>query len=175
MYGTKTNKLLVGLLLFVSAVFCISTSQAAQKFTRSQAYGDWTLNCSKDNNPKTKSKEKCSLQQNIVHKKGSRLLTIKIIKIKKRAEKMAVFAIPLGFYIPDGAKIIIDKGKSRRLLVTHCIPSGCMAQISLSRKLFNELSKGKKMYVGVVTGNRAKKLSFPISLKGISSGLSAIK
>jgi invasion protein IalB len=167
-------------LLFVLAiaVFMLHfhSAHAAQKFTRSQAFGDWVLKCSKDNDPKAKnSKEKCSLQQSMVNEKRVRVLAVSIVKVAKRAEKLIVFALPLGFYLPDGVKVTVDKGKPRNLLVTNCTQSGCNARISLDKKLSKELYKGEKLKITLFTGDRTKKLDFAVSLKGISGGVKAVK
>ena len=161
--------------IFLVAFLFPIPSEAAPQFTRSQAYGDWILKCAKDNNPKAKKSESCSLNQKLVNKNGANVMTINIIKIPKRAEKLAVFLMPLGFYIPDGAKITIDEGKPRRLLITYCVQNGCAAQISLDRRLSKELALGKTMNISLFTRDRAKKLNFAISLKGISAGLKAVK
>ena len=172
-----SNHMNIKLLLIAFAVVLspYNSAQAAQKFTRSQAYGDWALNCSKNNNPKVKVTEKCVLQQKLLAQNGQTLVVIRILKIDNRAEKLAMFALPLGLNIPEGAKITIDKGNPRRLLITHCIKGGCMAQISLDKRLSRELSKGKKMKISVFTGDGRKKMEFPSSLKGLTSGLKATK
>ncbi|MBF0358320.1 MAG: invasion associated locus B family protein [Magnetococcales bacterium] len=160
--------------IFVVALLPYNSSQAAQAFSRSQAFGDWVLNCTKDNDPNVKSTERCSLQQKLITDKGDRLVVINIIKIPDVKEKLALFTLPLGFYIPDGVEITIDSGKPRRLLIAYCVQVGCVAQISLEKKLFKQMSAGKKLKVRLVTHNRAKKLEFIMSLKGISAGIKAV-
>jgi invasion protein IalB len=163
------------LLLVVAILLPVHTSQAAQQFTRSQAYGNWMLRCAKDDNPKVKSKEKCSLLQNMMTEKGERLLSVNMVSVGKKKAKVAVFTLPLGFYIPDGVQLAVDKGKTRNLAVAFCTQAGCIAQLKMDRKLIKELIDGGKMKLSMVTGNRLKKLEFAISLKGITAGLNAVK
>jgi invasion protein IalB len=162
-------------ILFVFFLLPYHSSEAVQKFTRSQAYGDWVLNCSKESDPEIKTSESCSLHQQVMTEKGARLLSVSIATVSKREEKIASFSLPLGFYIPDGVKITVGKGKTRRLLVTMCTQKGCFAEIILDKELSRELSLGKKLKLALLTGDRVKNLDFSVSLKGISVGLRSVK
>ncbi|MBF0453243.1 MAG: invasion associated locus B family protein [Magnetococcales bacterium] len=162
--------------LFFGILLPFQSSHAVPKFTRSQAYGDWVLNCAKDTDPKVEKSESCSLSQKIVTEKGVRILGVNIVNTPAKKRDQAIFSLPLGFYIPDGVKVSVDKGRTRRLLVAFCTQqAGCVAQIELDKKFSRELASGKKMKVTLHTVDRKKQMDFAVSLKGIAAGLRAIK
>ena len=163
------------LVTFFAILLTSHTALAAQKFTSSKVYGDWVLNCSKKDDTKDDAKETCSLQQKMLTEKGAMILSISILKTGNAEERVAVFLLPLGFYIPGGVYITVDSGKPRRLLVNYCTQSGCAAQSPLEKNLFIEMALGNKMKVSMVSGNRSKKLDFALSLRGITAGLKALR
>ncbi|MBF0453236.1 MAG: invasion associated locus B family protein [Magnetococcales bacterium] len=167
----------VKLLLIVVAVLFLPfhLSHAEQKFTRSQVFGDWVLNCSKNDDPKVKAGESCVLQQKLLTEKGQKIIQMTIGMDNSKKSLAAVLSLPLGFYIPDGVKILIGSGSPQDLLVKTCFQTGCLGEIFIDRRMKKELSVGKSLKIIMVTGDRTKKLEFPMSLKGISEGLKSIK
>lgn len=164
----------MGLALVVLFAWGAGSVQAGQKFTRSQAFDDWVLNCAENDDPKNSGKEHCVLQQRMLTEKGERIMTVNIVMAEKN-DLLAVFTLPLGFFIPDGVKVAVDGAKSRDLEVAFCTQAGCVARIAVDDRFAAEMARGKQLKVAMITGDRTKKLEFPVSLKGISAGLKAIK
>ncbi len=164
----------------LSVILCtfllpIHDAQAAPKFTRSSAYGDWILNCTKDDDPKKKAPERCGLSQKLMNERGNVFLAVNILNVDKAGNKAMLFTIPLGFYLPAGVTATVDNRKARNLLVVFCTQEGCAARLPLDAKLTYELSRGKKMMIRLKSGDQAQNIQMGVSLKGITAGLKAVK
>jgi invasion protein IalB len=161
--------------MIVFALLPISPSNGAQKFTRSKVFGDWILQCSKDDSPKSTAKERCNLKQRMLNKKGQVMMQVVVGRIGNQKHLSAVFTLPLGFSIPKGVSISVDKNKPRKLTVNTCLQGGCIAETKINWAMRKEMSAGKQLKVAMTVGGKSQLIELPISLKGISNGIKSIK
>ncbi|MBF0383427.1 MAG: invasion associated locus B family protein [Magnetococcales bacterium] len=171
------RSLVIGVVLsaFLVVMIPASTLDSAPRFTRSQAYGDWLLNCFEPASKSNKQqKESCVLRQQLTHQSGKRLILITIVQEQKKQVSVRLI-LPLGFDIPKGVKLQVDGGSSYPLQILSCHNVGCQAEAKMSSKMRRSFVRGKMMHVVMTSSGDNKTLKFPLSLRGISNGINSIK
>jgi len=116
--------------------------------------------------------EKCNLIHQIKNKSNQQVLKIEALKII--GDDVILFYLPLGAYLPAGAKLII--GESEYLMpITTCLVSGCQAKIKPNGGLNRQLENEAKAIVQLLSGNQKQKINIEFSLMGYSKGSQEIK
>lgn len=81
---------------------------------------------------------------------------------------------PLGVLLTPGIELGVDKGKATAYPFHHCRPEGCLAIFPVSQQLRKNLESGNRANIDYSLIN-GKKYGIPVSLKGITAGLRALK
>jgi invasion protein IalB len=66
--------------------------------------------------------------------------------------RLQVF-LPVGLYMPAGAKLTVDKGMAHKIPYTWCLTNTCIAADSANAELFRELENGSNLAIEVVDTN----------------------
>jgi invasion protein IalB len=104
------------------------------------AQPDWTKVCGKDERAKT---EVCYTTRDFVTDKGQRILAVAVYDAKaKGARKTLRILTPLGFLVPPGVRITVDKGQPVPGRYATCLPHGCFAEATVKDDFVAALKKG---------------------------------
>jgi invasion protein IalB len=82
--------------------------------------------------------------------------------------------LPLGLFLPVGAKLQVDEGKPLDLQVQTCEAQGCFAGSAMDAELLAAIKAGKQLTIEVQTLNR-EKLSFAIPLEGFTAAYERVR
>jgi invasion protein IalB len=106
---------------------------------------DWTKVCGKDDEAKT---EVCYTTRDFVTDKGQRIVAVAVYDAKgKNAQKTMRILTPLGFLVPPGLQITVDKGKPVAGRYATCLPHGCFAEATVKDDFVAALKKGATLNV----------------------------
>lgn len=137
-----------------------------------KAYENWTIRCDNKNAAK---EERCYIFQNLVLREGGqRVLHIAIGYLPDTEQPVALLTLPLGISLPPGARIQIDSNEALRFNIERCETNGCRAGFSLNEDILNQFRKGLEARIVFHDGAR-RPISVPLSLRGFTAGLSALR
>lgn len=104
------------------------------------AQPDWTKVCGKDEKSKA---EVCYTTRDFVTDKGQRMLAVAVYDITgKNAQKTLRILMPLGFLVPPGIRITVDKGQPVAGRYDACFPHGCFAVSEVKDNFIAAFKKG---------------------------------
>jgi len=136
---------------------------------RSVQYDQWILQCVKGN---TTGKEKCNLIHQINNNKNQQIIKIEVLKSAEN--NLMSFYVPLGTYLPAGAKLIVGEGEYK-MPITTCMNTGCQAKLKVDWNLNQKLKREDKAIVQLLHTNQKQKINIEFSLMGYSKGSKEIK
>jgi invasion protein IalB len=109
------------------------------------AQPDWTKVCGKDERTKA---EVCYTTRDFVTDKGQWIFAAAVYDAKdKRAQKTLRILTPLGFLVPPGIRITVDKGQPVAGRYATCLPHGCFAEANVKDDFVTALKKGTSLNV----------------------------
>lgn len=104
------------------------------------AQPDWTKVCGKDEKA---TREVCYTTRDFVTDKGQRILAVAVYDAKgKNAQKTLRILTPLGFLVPPGIRITVDKGQPVAGRYDACFPHGCFAEAKVKDNFITAFKKG---------------------------------
>ncbi|MEM7407037.1 MAG: invasion associated locus B family protein [Pseudomonadota bacterium] len=141
-----------------------------------QKFKDWTLRCEDFKRSDGEAFKQCHIFQDWKHKdKKLRILHVAVAYPPNSPERaVAVLTMPLGIFLPAGVKIKVDEGELRSLVVERCEPVGCKAGFPVTPDQLLEFKKGLKAFV-TFHDMRRKPVTVPVSLRGFTKALAALK
>jgi len=139
------------------------------KMGRKEQYDQWILQCVEGS---VSGAEKCNLIHQINNKNNQQIIKIEVLKAAD--DEMMLFHVPLGTYLPAGAKLMVGEGEYPMPIVT-CLASGCQAKIKLNWNLNQKLKREEKAVVQLLHLNQQQKINIEFSLMGFSKGSKEIK
>jgi len=169
--------LVVGCLviMFSGAVVAAPNVQAETTFTRSQAFGDWLLQCFETQENKGTKKERCSLTQGVGTEKVKLVASLSVVKAgKHEQESILRLTVPLGVSLKDNV-IMKNRESLGHLQWLTCLNSGCLAEVKLDEKLLKNFKANNTLTLTAKTLRNQRDLILKFSLKGLNQGLSKIK
>jgi invasion protein IalB len=146
---------------------------AAAQPQSGQAYEDWQVRCAR---PNETAPEQCHIGQTVVTKEnGKPFLYIGVGYAPDRPDgPVLLVTVPLGIHLPSGVTLQIDQGQPLGLLVERCDRNGCHAGLALDGKTLASMQKGLMARVSIRDSAR-NPVKVPISLKGFTAGLAALR
>ncbi len=130
-----------------------------------QVFEDWTARCGPNG---------CNLSQSQFVEGGARLIQFSIGRIGSQGELGAVAVVPLGIHIPAGALLVMD-GKTIPFIIRTCTQQGCQASSSLTTAQLGEIGKAQALEVALMDDANRQSMMIPLSVKGLSQGLAAVR
>ncbi len=97
------------------------------------------------------------------------LVPVKGVDKKTKKETTRVARIGARWGILSGVIVKIDENKVHKLKYVYCDQFGCVAQAKATKKLLDEMKKGKRIFVAGKNGQ--KTLGLPFTLKGFGEAL----
>ncbi len=133
--------------------------------------GDWTFQCQ----ALTASDTRCSISQVVFNPQKKPVVRATFLPLGKNKKLGLVVLAPLGMFLGTGIAGKIDEGKQFNFILQHCGKQGCRAAIQVSDKMKSALQKGSRLALAFKMRANAKAVLVPISLKGFTKALNALK
>jgi invasion protein IalB len=124
---------------------------------------EWTKVCGKDQGAKT---EICYTTRDFVDGKGQRILAVALYDVKgKQSQKTVRILMPLGFLVPPGVRMTVDKSQPVAGRYATCLSHGCFAEARVKDDFFSAVKKGSTLKVS--TRNQAGRVvTFAVPMAG---------
>ncbi|WP_341760420.1 invasion associated locus B family protein [Candidatus Endowatersipora endosymbiont of Watersipora subatra] len=146
------------MLIFVVLMSILTTSS----FADNNVIG-WAKICTKVNR-----NDICNVQYNILTNTGHLITGVNLLQSTGRLNRRIFqIAVPSGRYVPEGIKMKIDNGKESTLPYSICLSERCVAEVTLTDSIIEELKTGNVLVL-TSTNFRTEKNPVNISLKGFT-------
>jgi invasion protein IalB len=132
-------------------------------------FGAWQQQC---NLPKAPGRQ-CGLVQ-ISHQDQNQAVSAQIVMVRLDKDGLLMRIVaPLGILLPSGAGLRIDGTDIGRTGFVRCLPSGCIAEVTVQKPLRDQLIKGTD---AVLTLHQTEDAGIDLSFKlaGLDKGLAAL-
>jgi len=139
--------------------------------TDGQTFYDWTTRC----DPVHGEHQQCFIFQEVrLRESGQRVLRVVVSYIPGEDIPTVGVELPLGIFLPSGARIQVDDGEPLTFQIFTCAPTGCQAGFKLTKERKTMFIKGRK---AVITFDDRYKQPTPveISLNGFNEGLDTLR
>ncbi|MEL6287304.1 MAG: invasion associated locus B family protein [Pseudomonadota bacterium] len=134
-------------------------------------HGDWQIVCKK---PIGAAIEACAAVQDVTSEDNPNVgLSVHIQSIADGTHTLRVFA-PLGLLLPPGLGLNIDEAKVGRIPFVRCHTVGCLAHVTVDKKLLGQLRTGKTAWF-IVFQTREAGIGIPVSLNGFDAALASLE
>jgi invasion protein IalB len=158
------HRLLSGILLGIALAFSPANQAMAQQATKPAAdefavrgqrearaikYGDWEKFCFKPGGSKT------LCRTTIAGRFETGQVAVRLYVVEREDESIARLQLflPVGLYMPAGAKLTIDKGMAYKIPFTWCLTNTCIAGDPAKHELLREMENGSNLAIEVVDTN----------------------
>lgn len=130
-----------------------------QREARSIRYGDWQKTCFKPGG----AKMVCRTSISGTFETGQVAVRIYVVERESDATARLQVFLPVGLYLPPGAKLTVDKRGAHKIPFTWCLTNACIAGDAAKPALLREMETGKTLTVEVVDTNMlAVRTSLPL-------------
>lgn len=124
---------------------------------------EWTKVCGQDQATKA---ETCYTTRDFVTDKGQRIVAVALYDAKGKApQKILRILTPLGFLVPPGIRMVVDKGQPVAGRYTACLPQGCFAEAAVKDDFVAALKKGSALNVSA-RNQVGKEVTFAVPVDG---------
>ena len=166
--GLPDRSVKLGLALAVSLGAIAATPQpsAAQGVVKGK-YGDWEMRCE---TPPGASREQCALIQSVAAEDRPNVnLVVIVLKTADGKSRLLRVVAPLGVLLPSGLGLKVDDADIGRAGFVRCLPTGCIAEVTMEDKLIDQLSKGKSATF-IIFQTPEEGIGIPLTLAGFKDG-----
>ena len=134
-------------------------------------FGDWTVRCEQQPGA---SAEQCALVQNVnAEDRPGLSLAVLIVNGAGGSDRILRVILPLGVLIPSGLGLRIDGTDIGKTRFIRCLPSGCIAEVTMGDALINQFKAGRTALFIVFQGPDDG-IGIPITLANFAEGLAAL-
>ncbi|MGE0385763.1 MAG: invasion associated locus B family protein [Gammaproteobacteria bacterium] len=156
--------------LVLASIFLLAPAAGAEP-REGETFDNWTVRCE---TPKD-AKKICFIFQNLVLKdSGQRVLHFAIGYVPQHPDPVALMTLPLGISLPPGATVQVDQKEPVKIGIERCEPNGCRAGLKLDHSRLEAFKTGTEVKITFHDAER-KPVTVPLSLKGFTAGLRALK
>ena len=120
-----------------------------QRDARAIKYGDWEKVCFKPGG----AKMICRTTIAGHFETGQIAVRVYIVEREDQSTARLQMFLPVGLYMPAGAKLTVDKGIAHRIPYTWCLTNTCIAGDVASPELLGEMESGDNLVIEVVDTN----------------------
>ena len=120
-----------------------------QREARSIKYGDWQKFCFKPGG----AKMVCRTTISGTFETGQIAVRIYVTEREGVGTARLQLFLPVGLYMPPGAKVSVDKGTAYKIPFSWCLTNTCIAGDRAAPALLREMEAGKNLTVEVVDTN----------------------
>jgi invasion protein IalB len=156
----RSSGILLGMALALAAAIPAIGQQTAklaadefavrgQREARAIKYGDWQKICFKPGG----AKMVCRTM--IIGTFETGQIAVRVYVVEREGEPTARLQLflPVGLYLPPGAKLTVDKGTAYKVPYNWCLTNTCIAGEAAKPELLREMEAGKSMTVEVADTN----------------------
>lgn len=124
---------------------------------------EWTKVCGKDEGAKA---EICYTTRDFVTDKGQRVVAVALYDVKgKTSQKLMRIMMPLGFLLPPGVRIVVDKSQPVSGRYASCLPNGCFVEAAVKDDFVTALKKGTTLTISA-RNQVGREVAFTIPAEG---------
>jgi len=145
---------------------CANASHVQGASARAK-FGDWELRCE---TPAGAATEQCALIQSVVAEDKSNVnLVVVVLKTSDGKSRLLRVIAPLGVLLPNGLGLKIDQTDIGRAGFVKCLPTGCVAEVTMDDKLIDQLKSGK-IATFIIHQVPEEGIGLPLTLQGFKDG-----
>ena len=139
---------------------------SAQGVVKSK-HGDWETRCE---TPPGAAKEQCALIQSVAAEDRPNIsLVVIVLKTADGKSRLLRVVAPLGVLLPSGLGLKIDQMDIGRAGFVRCLPTGCIAEVTMEDKLIDQLRTGTTATF-IVFQTPEEGIGIPLTLAGFKEG-----
>ncbi len=158
-----------GFLVAAGLTATVVTAQA-QGVVKSK-HGDWETRCE---TPPGATKEQCALIQSVAAEDRPNVsLVVIVLKTADGKSRLLRVVAPLGVLLPSGLGLKIDQVDIGRAGFVRCLPTGCIAEVTMEDKLVDQLSTGTTATF-IVFQTPEEGIGIPLTLTGFKDGFTQL-
>jgi invasion protein IalB len=136
-----------------------------------QRFGDWGVKCE----TVPDKSQVCYVQQVLSEKNSKTPIMITVLGYGKgKPFPTAIFELPKGVDMKQGVQLKVDKNQAVAFK-GKCDQQGCRAGFTLDNAMMQQIAKGQRALLAYRPGPNKEPVILPISLKGLTPGLKAVK
>lgn len=136
------------------------------------SYGNWTLLCGKEGDPKT-AQERCSLVLPLIEANSQKLVFRVILTYGPKGRLVLRVDGPTGVALQRGVQVATESDKVYGLPFQTCLPMGCKALLLVSDEMRQDLATSNTATI-VVYALNGRQIQTVAELKGLPLGLEAL-
>ena len=130
-------------------------------------HGDWETRCE---TPPGAAKEQCALIQSVAAEDRPNIsLVVIVLKTADGKSRLLRVVAPLGVLLPSGLGLKIDQMDIGRAGFVRCLPTGCIAEVTMEDKLIDQLRTGTTATF-IVFQTPEEGIGIPLTLAGFKEG-----
>jgi invasion protein IalB len=134
-------------------------------------FGDWEMRCE---TPTGAATEQCALVQRLIAEDNAEIfLVIQVLKTSDGKSRLLRVIAPLGVLLPNGLGLKIDQTDIGRAGFVKCLPSGCVADVTMDDKLIDQLKSGK-VATFIIHQVPDEGIGLPLTLQGFKDGFAKL-
>ena len=157
-------------LLAGAAVLATGAPVAAQGVVKAK-HGDWETRCE---TPPGATKEQCALIQSVAAEDRPNIsLVVIVLKTADGKSRLLRVVAPLGVLLPSGLGLKVDQVDIGRAGFVRCLPTGCIAEVTMEDKLIDQLSGGTNATF-IIFQTPEEGIGIPLTLAGFKEGFAAL-
>jgi len=150
----------------------LAQTQAQSEPTSVEVFGDWRVECRP--NP-AGDQDICLMIQTITGGAENRPLAQMAVGLAGlERQRIAVFTVPLGVYLPAGINLSVDGESLGKVTFRHCTVNGCQTELPLVDDVLAKFKGGSEGQI-LFLDARGKKVPVPISLKGFTAASDSLR
>lgn len=134
-------------------------------------YGDWEMRCE---TPPGAAKEQCALIQSVAAEDRPNVsLVVIVLKTADGKSRLLRVVAPLGVLLPSGLGLKVDQVDIGRAGFVRCLPTGCIAEVTMEDKLIDQLSGGTSATF-IIFQTPEEGIGIPLTLGGFKDGFAQL-
>lgn len=134
-------------------------------------HGDWETRCE---TPPGASKEQCALIQSVTAEDRPNItLVVIVLKTADGKSRLLRVVAPLGVLLPSGLGLKIDQVDIGRAGFVRCLPTGCIAEVTMDDKLVDQLGNGTTATF-IIFQTPEEGVGIPLTLTGFKDGFAQL-
>ena len=150
----------------MSGFAALAQNEETEVTISTKGFDDWQLRCEQ---AKGQAKQCVMTQQALIQNSGQRLMQVNIAKSAEDKTLMTA-VLPLGFYLPAGAKLSIGDKAAQDMVVAFCNQGGCYANVTLTSALIRDIGSAEQVVVNIQL-QPEQEVGVPISVTGFSDAI----
>ena len=134
-------------------------------------HGDWETRCE---TPPGAAKEQCALIQSVAAEDRPNIsLVVIVLKTADGKSRLLRVVAPLGVLLPSGLGLKIDQADIGRAGFVRCLPTGCIAEVTMEDKLIEQLGSGTSATF-IIFQTPEEGIGIPLQLAGFKDGFAQL-